>query len=513
MLRVMSGAMWTLLLVVTAVARLSAQSINEPAPGQTEAPSAVDAPSLAGGMADSSNVGPFHEPLFLQDSLRYNMYGDLLDDDPVYNEKSSIPMVALRVTLSNLATWAIDHYIFDYEFVRVGPETWKHNFVTGWEWDVDGFSMNHFFHPYSGGMFFNAARANGMNFEESIPFAILGSLEWEYFAENTLPSYNDLINTPVNGVFFGEILYRLGSNILDDQSTGWERILRELAVGFITPTRFFSRLASGKLFETRDREVYQKEPMNITLSGGYHRVNEGRSYEDGTNSVNINVHLDYGNPFEMRARKPYDYFKLRLGLDFGVGLKVIDNVIGHGILWGRNLPVANADLLLGVFQHMNFLDNNTFELATIGFGLGVISKVPLTAHSSLYTSAHLGVVPFGGLSGRYGPNDAPERDYNYSGGAEIQIVSSYDLGFLSLTFVGFYWALRSFVGVPGSSFIGLIKPRVTIQIFDNLSFGFEHQVYYSDRYPRDHGALHSVRTEQKIFVSVFLEQYKFRERK
>jgi hypothetical protein len=40
---------------------------------------------------------------------------------------------------------------------------------------------------------------------------------WEYFGENTRPSFNDVINTPVNGAFFGEILYRLSSNILDDR--------------------------------------------------------------------------------------------------------------------------------------------------------------------------------------------------------------------------------------------------------------------------------------------------------
>lgn len=512
MLRLACHSRWLILFFMMSVC-VQAQYIDEGSRDQS-APevTSLDAPSPI-GMSDDFDAALLRASLSMVDSVRHNMYGDLLDDDPVYNEKSSIAMVAFRVTMSNVSTWAVDRYLFNYDFVRVGPETWKHNIVTGWEWDSDGFSMNYFFHPFSGGMFFNAARANGYKFEESIPFAILGSLEWEYFGENTLPSYNDLINTPVNGVFLGEILYRLGSNILDDGSTGWERFARELTVGILTPTRFFSRLLSGKMFKTLDHEVYQQEPMNITLSGGYHRVNVGRSYEEETNSVNVNVHLDYGNPFEKRARKPYDYFKLRTGLDFGVGLKIIDNVSGNGILWGRNVPVANADLLLGVFQHMNFFDNNTFELGTIAFGPGIITKLPVTEKSNLYTSVHLGLVPFGGLSGRYGPDTTATRDYNYNGGAEIQVVSSYDLGFMSLTFVGFYWALHTFVGVPGNSFIGLIKPRITVPIFDNVSIGFEHLVYYSDRYPRDHGALHSVRTEQKLFVSVFLEEFKFRKRK
>ena len=199
------------------------------------------------------------------DSMKYNMYGDLLNDNPMYNKKSPVWMVILRVTLSGVSTNLIDHYILNFDFSRVGFNSWKNNLKTGWEWDVDRFAMNNFFHPFSGGMYFNAARANGYTFLESVPFAALGSLEWEYFGETTLPSYNDIINTTINGAFLGEIFYRLGSNILDDQTTGFDRFLREAAVAVITPTRFFSRLFQGEVFRSTTEEVYQKEPLNITL--------------------------------------------------------------------------------------------------------------------------------------------------------------------------------------------------------------------------------------------------------
>ncbi|MDP3581601.1 MAG: DUF3943 domain-containing protein, partial [Ignavibacteria bacterium] len=213
------------------------------------------------------------------DSMKYNMYGDLRDDDPLYYKKSSIGMVVLRLTLANATTFLIDRYIFNYEFSRVGFNSWKNNFQKGWEWDIDRFAMNYFFHPYSGSMYFNAARANGYSFFESAPFAFLGSLEWEYLAENTQPAYNDIINTPINGIFLGEIFYRLGSNILDDQTTGAERFFREMAVAFLTPTRFFSRLLSGSISRLTSTEVYQKEPLNVTLAAGYHKINEGIAIE------------------------------------------------------------------------------------------------------------------------------------------------------------------------------------------------------------------------------------------
>jgi hypothetical protein len=447
------------------------------------------------------------------DTMKYNMYGDLRNDNPLYNPKSSITMVALRVTLANLATLLIDRYGFNYEFSRVGFNSWKSNIKKGWEWDLDRFGMNYFFHPFSGGMYFNAARANGYTFFESVPFAFLGSLEWEYFGENTQPSYNDFINTPINGTFLGEMFYRLGSNILDDQTTGASRFFRELAVAIITPTRFLSRLLDGDIARITPEDVYQKEPLNITLASGYHKVNKGTVIENkGTSSFNLALTLDYGNPFEKRTRKPFDYFRLKTDFDFGVGRKIIDMITGYGILFGSNVQTGNLEMLTGLFQHMNFFDNRTFELGTIAFGPGVVSKWLIGKNSSVYTNLHVDIVPFGALSKRFGITDTIQvRDYDYAGGAEGKIEAAFNIGgWVSLAFIGYYWWFHTYVGVAGNSYIGLFKPSIAFNVFNNISIGFEHLIYYSDRYPRDFSSIHSVRTEQKIFVQVFIEEFKFK---
>ena len=100
---------------------------------------------------------------------------------------------------------------------------------------------------------------------------------WEYFGENSGPSYNDIINTPVNGAFLGEILYRLSSNILDDRTRGFQRVSREVAAGFINPIRGLNRLIQGKSFRVTNKEVYQKEPLNVSLYGGLHIINDGNA--------------------------------------------------------------------------------------------------------------------------------------------------------------------------------------------------------------------------------------------
>jgi len=101
---------------------------------------------------------------------------------------------------------------------------------------------------------------------------------WKIFGETGTPERNSLIATTMGGVSAGEILYRLSSNVLDDQSTGSERVFREIAAGLIDPVRFVSRLFQGKLSNVTTEEEYQKEPLNITVAAGAHWINDGASF-------------------------------------------------------------------------------------------------------------------------------------------------------------------------------------------------------------------------------------------
>jgi hypothetical protein len=442
------------------------------------------------------------------DTVRHNMYGDLIEDNPAYIQRSPWWLCAIRVAGNNVVTWAFDRYIFNADFARIGFNSWSHNLKTGFEWDTDRFGMNYFFHPYSGAGYFNAARANGYGFYESVPFAFGGSLMWELFGENTLPSVNDLINTTVTGAFLGEVTYRLSSDFLDDRTTGSERVFRELLAGIINPGRAFGRLLQGKFTRVTTEEIYQKEPLNMTFSAGPHVVNDGRKFGAGATDEMLSLQLDYGNPFEQRSRKLFDYFKLRGDLTIGAGRKIIDNVIGQGILFGKNIRSGNLDVLLGAFQHYDFWDNKTFELGTIAFGAGAISKLPISASSNLYFDLQLGLVPLAGNSTQLGPDTSQFRDYNYGGGGEGKFETTLNLGrWANVTFKGFYYWIHTYVGTAGESFVGIVKPGVAFRILGNFSLGFEHLIYYTDRYPRDFPAFHDVRTEQKIFVQYYIDNF------
>lgn len=95
-------------------------------------------------------------------------------------------------------------FVLNTEYSRINMKTIYKNLNHFPVWDTDKFSTNLLMHPYHGSMYFNGARLNGFSFYESAPFALGGSLMWEYLMESELPSINDLIATTAGGSALGE---------------------------------------------------------------------------------------------------------------------------------------------------------------------------------------------------------------------------------------------------------------------------------------------------------------------
>lgn len=433
----------------------------------------------------------------------------LRDDDPEYNKKSPWWTVALKVISGDVVVWAVDRFVFNYDFSHIGLDTWSHNLKTGWEWDTDRFGMNFFFHPLTGGTYLVSARASGYNYLESVPFVFLGSLIWEYFGERTLPSYNDIINTTASGALFGEILYRLTSIILDERTTGAERFFREFGAFILSPGRTFSRLLQGKLTRVTPKEVYEKEPLNITLTAGAHWFNKGATFGTGSASAMFNIHLDYGDPFEIRPRKPFDLFKARIDLSYGknVGNKYLDNAIGYGLLFGKTIHSGNWDMLIGAFQHYHFWDSRIFEIGVLGFGGGIIAKWRLSKNSNFQGEVHLGLVP---LAASNSPDidivDAGihGRNYDYSGGAEFKLEGTLNLAKIGQVTANYYlYGLHTYIGPAGNKVLGIFKPRIAVNLSANLSLGFEYLYYHKHNYLRDFPEVQSSNSEQKLYLLLY----------
>lgn len=441
----------------------------------------------------------------------FNQYGDLLNDDPEYNKRQPLWKPAIQVAGVNLLFMGFNRYVAKADYGYVNFDTWKKNLRSAPEWDTDEFGTNFVGHPYQGTLYFNAARAQGYNFWQSAPFALAGSLTWEYFGENTLPSYNDMIYTPLNGVALGEIIYRLSSNILDDRTTGRERIIREISAGILNPVRGLNRLLQGKTFALTNNEVYEKEPINITLFTGVHRINaqENDVLGKGGNKAMVNVQVDYGNPFENQKRKPFDFFRVRTEFSRGGGdtvSSIINNITGYGILFGRNHQIGKFSLLTGAFQYYDYWNSRNFDLGALSFGGGVFTRLPLSKEINLYTNGHVGIIPLAGNSTRFAPDKDGLRDYIYATGWQTKVETTLSLGkYASAALVYNHFWLSTMVGLEGKNSIGIFRPRVTLRLVKNLSLGYEHFGYATNRTLEKFLPQRSVITDQKIFLQLFLE--------
>ena len=181
----------------------------------------------------------------------------------------------VEVVGTNLLFHVITRYIIHEDYAQITWSSIKNNFKTGFLWDNDKFNTNLFFHPYQGGLYYNCARSNGLNFWESAPYALFGSSIWELFLELQPPSTNDIISTTLGGMAMGEVSHRLSSLVLNGQARGWKRFGHEAIGLIINPVRGVNRLITGEAWRMGPRYVDQTAtvPFYFQFDAGYRVLN------------------------------------------------------------------------------------------------------------------------------------------------------------------------------------------------------------------------------------------------
>src|ERR1035437_7274296 len=354
----------------------------------------------------------------------YDSYGNLLNEDIVYYPKFPLWIPIAEIVECNLCQNLLDDYLFRLPFNRVGFKSWSQNLKSGfpwnkgWWWDENRFGINFLYNPINGSTYYNIARTNGYHFWESIPFVVGGAYMWKIFGGTEKPERADLINSTTDGIFLGDIMYRVSSNILDDRTTGVERVGREFLAFLVDPTRGMNRIFHAQTWRITHKEVFEKEPLSVSLSSGIRFANNGVNFGSGPANPIFNARFDYGNPFDNRDWKPFDIFKFRAEFNFGVGRKIIDNLIGYGILNGTNRQYGNLEVLYGLFLNYDYWDNKVFELGTSAITAGIMTRWNLSDKSNLYTKLHLGFVPLAGNSALLSPDTSQYRDYDFGTGME-----------------------------------------------------------------------------------------------
>ncbi len=361
----------------------------------------------------------------------------------------------------NAGVWAFDRYVLNADFARISGKTISHNFRNGFVWDNDQFSTNLFAHPYHGGLYFNAARTNGLNFWQSVPYSFGGSLMWEIVCEKEPPAMNDFIATSVGGVSIGEVTHRLSALVLDDSKRGWPRFWREFLGTLICPVRGLNRLVSGEAWRiSRNARPYHDHsqlPVDFSIAAGYRYLADNNSLFRGEVNPYLNLSLVYGQPFCDRTNKPYDYFTADISFGLSSNQPLINRVNLLGRLWGTPLSTdSELNTEFGIYQHFNYFDSHPVSDGSslvpyriseaASFGPGVIFKFPeVGCLTNLEQRIFLSAILLGGSQSDY--YNVIDRDYNLGSGYSAKTNTLVGLGrFGTFSFDADYYRIFTWKG-------------------------------------------------------------------
>jgi hypothetical protein len=441
--------------------------------------------------------------VFETDSIR-GLLADQAQIDSL-NPKSPLWLPIIEIIGLNLALGTFNRYATKSEFAYISFETIKENFNHGFGWDADAFVTNMFAHPFHGSIYYNLARSSGYNYWQSLGMAAFGSWQWEFFMENEPPAINDWIQTSMGGSMLGELFYRLSSLIIDESAHGWNRAWREISVALFNPGRAFNRLIHGRTCRHNTLKLYEKEPHYGEIALGMNNVADGTNFEAGASNLLMTFDYIYGQPFVTKRRKPFDFFRLNVGVNFW-DQPILGFLDSYGLLFGRNVTYQKRHkFLVGIFQHFDYMNNNVYEVGGTSIGGGVLYRFPKVREAELVNSLHLGVILMGGSNSIYAkefevaPLDSA-RGYNMGMGAHGKIEAQLRFRWGNL-YIGYYlfW-IRTLDGAPGDEFIGVVKPKLRLYLSKKWSIGFEYLLYYRDGIYDDFPNISSQNNEQRLFI-------------
>lgn len=351
--------------------------------------------------------------------------------DIAYYGKEHFWRAAGEVFGFNIGLWAFDRYVQKGDFAYISLHTIKENFKHGFKWDNDKLGTNMFAHPYNGNLFFNAARSNGYNFWKSELFAIGGSAMWELFMECEYPSTNDIIATPIGGAAIGEVCFRASDAVLDDRLTGAARFGREFAAFLISPMRGLTRILTGDAWRVRPTSGRQFGTPNfaIEFSLGARMLEFRHERYDASIGAAAEINIEYGDRFEVKSTKPYDYFTFRGCVNIVNSQPLLGQIEIKGRLLARELlEKERQHMSIGLYQHFDFYDSDTISTVSAkvpyklgipaSLGCGVMFRDIERHHCVIDAYAHANAVILGSVLSDY--YDVDERNYNLASGFSLK---------------------------------------------------------------------------------------------
>lgn len=345
-------------------------------------------------------------------------------------------MAAAEATAVNVFVHCLDRFILDKDYAHTTLHSLRRNFKTGFVWDNDEFMTNNFGHPYHGNLYFNSARSNGLSFWQSAPYALGGSLMWEFLGEREPPALNDVFATTMGGICIGEMTHRISDIVLNDHTRGFNRFLREATATLIDPMKGLRRIVSGEAWRIRYNNHLHHDrsrlPVDCSLSLGDRYLADDGAMFRGEQNPYLNFYMEYGNALddEGSTGKPYDFFDAEITFGLSGNQPLINALHLLGRVWSwRMYPGRDIRAEVGFYQHFNYFNSEPVkdgsdltpyrigEAASVG--PGAIFSFPATGSlTRLEQRIFLSGILLGGTKSDY--YNIQERDYNMGSGFSIK---------------------------------------------------------------------------------------------
>ncbi len=455
--------------------------------------------------------------------------------------KTSSPWIPIsEIAGLNLLVGAFNTYWQHEPWAKISFKSVRNNFVNGFKYDEDKFTVNQILHPFHGSLYFNIARSNGYNFWQSIPFAAFGSLMWEFIMENDAtingqrehPAKNDFISTTLGGIMLGEMGSRTSTFLFHESPLcKWWGVPGNILANILNIPRFYKKAIRGD-FDDPHYGVYDSAKSDPSL-----RIFAGINFNKGLDQDNqlryfFQFYYTYGNLRHFSPNdnfEPFDYFRLRFGFTlFGPNR---DNYLyAYANLWARkkyfsyqkvyndntkkegdSIVIRQNFIIAGLFQDYDYIYNKPdFEIGAQSAGPGIIWQ---NDKINLFISAHSNLIILGAIGTRDTLVRVNDKDYIFGTGIKCLFDSHwFPADFLRVYFEFRYFSVNTIFdderdekNIRGNIKIFMYDPRLLILPFkgkfENFGFGISYPFYQKFETLGGYVKPKVVGKEFKIFLS------------
>ena len=395
----------------------------------------------------------------------------------------------------NFGASMFNEYVRDANFNQISPRSFWANLEEGFTYDDNKFKTNQLVHPMNGAMYYNAARANGIDFWGSSAMSIAGAFVWECCGETHPMSFNDMVSTGIGGIARGEVMYRVSSLILDNTKRGWGRAGQEAGAFLMSPVRGFNRALSGDMSEVKGNPVhpYDYRPdFQLFLRAGARVIGEGESISENTNTYGFfEWTLAYGDPWDPENRRPYDRFDVAMQSNIGDKTRV-GRLLIRGDLWSK---LVSDNHSLSLQQDFDYIDNEAYEYGGQSLGPALVSRFELSDTMRLMTRAQAYFILLGAVNSELSfladvANQERIREYDYGPGAggslELYLlrkgfpllVARYRGSYINVSNGSVYNNDTAELGLESSHGIQQAQLKLEIPVFRHLAIGADGSVFF-----------------------------------